>query len=458
MAVRSPSRRWSRRWSLLADATRTQVWPLPAAAVAVACVGGVVLPPWDTRLTNAIPPGIREVLFSGGPDAAREVLSAVAGSLITVTSLTFSLTVVTLQLASSQYSPRILRTFSRDRAVHATLALMLGTFVYALTVLRTVRSPGENQETVVPHLSITLALGLTLASVVVLVLFLAHLARQIRVESILRDVHETTLTTMRRVLGEQDSPGGHRPSAPSHTPSEATPLCARSSGFLTSVDAEAILAAALDTSAVVVLERLPGDSLVEGTPIARAWDLDGGRLDDDTRKRLAPRVARAVRTGFERTNAQDVAFGLRQVVDIAIKALSPGINDPTTAVYALGHASALLGVAVRRDLGPHVLRDSSGRARVVLRRPDLANLLDLTVTQTLQYAAGDPEVLARLATLLREVAWLTDGEQHHRVIQGQVNRMRSVVEHGSLDPVHRERLRDLLDGVEDARRGHWLTP
>jgi uncharacterized membrane protein len=169
------------------DAIRTQLWPLPTVAVVIAVVLGIVLPRLDGRVDSRLPSGSGQYLFGGDADAARTLLDAVAGSLITVTSLTFSLTVVTLQLASGQFSPRLLRTFTRDLFVQSTLALFLATFIYALTVLRSVRTASSGQALFVPRLSVTIGFVLAVASVLGLVLFLAHLAQQIRVETMLRN-------------------------------------------------------------------------------------------------------------------------------------------------------------------------------------------------------------------------------------------------------------------------------
>ncbi len=137
------------------------------------------------------------VLFGGDAGSASTVLDAVASSLITVTSLTFSLTVVTLQLASSQFSPRLLRTFTQDLFVQSTLALFLATFAYSLTVLRSVRSGDDGQEPFVPRISVTTSYVLAMVSVIALVLFLAHLARQIRVETMLHQVRRDASGTLR---------------------------------------------------------------------------------------------------------------------------------------------------------------------------------------------------------------------------------------------------------------------
>lgn len=383
------------------------------------------------------------------------MLSAVAGSLITVTSLTFSLTVVTLQLASSQFSPRLLRTFTRDRFVHITLALFLATFSYALTVLRTVRNDGTDQPGSVPQVSVTTAFVLALASVVALVLFLAHLAREIRVETMLDTVHGDARTTVRTQLAELDpqpAPASHTP-AP-QPPADAVRLSVRSSGFLVRIDEDDILAAAVAAGAVLMVDRSPGSFVVAGTPVGASW-AHSAPIDPERRAELADRVAAALHTGVERTQVQDVAFGLRQLTDVAVKALSPGINDPTTANYALGHTSALLCELTGRDLGPRLLRDEAGTVRVVLRRPGFAELLDLAVAQPRRYGAADPAVLARLAALLEELAWSARTPQQRDAVTGQLGRLR--VTAAEQDFAEQVDLRRLTDRVERALAGDW-TP
>ncbi|MBJ6612920.1 DUF2254 domain-containing protein, partial [Streptomyces sp. I3(2020)] len=182
------------------DTLRVQLWPLPTLGVTLAVVAGVGLPRLDGRIRHDMPPWLADYLFGGSADAARSVLGAIAGSLVTVTALTFSLTVVTLQLASSQFSPRLLRTFSADRYVQTTLALFLATFTYALTVLRTVRTGEDGRTGFVPQVSVSVAFLLTLASVFALVLFLSHLAREIRIETMMSSVHSAADRTLHRLL------------------------------------------------------------------------------------------------------------------------------------------------------------------------------------------------------------------------------------------------------------------
>ncbi|MFG3441576.1 DUF2254 domain-containing protein [Nonomuraea sp. NPDC047897] len=438
-----------RRRLFSADLWRTRLWPFPVLGLVVALLLGVALPLLDASVADDLPWTVSTLLFGGGPEAARTVLSVIAGSLVTVTTLSFSLTVVTLQLASTQYSPRLLRTFVQDGYLHVTLALLLFTFTYAVTVLRTVR----DEPAFVPALSVTLAFLFTLTSVIALVVFLAHLSRQIRVESLLLSVHTETKNTIRRCLSELADDG-----ADDVVPPEigTTAVCAGSSGFLVWVDERKLLRAAVDTGAVILLDRLPGETVVADTPIALAWPIDRGevpRLDEQAAAALSRAMADAARTGFERTPDQDIAFGFRQIVDVTLRALSPGVNDPTTAVHALGYVADLLCQAAHKDLGPRVLRDESGRVRVVLRRPDLRTLLDLVMTQPRRYGAGDPAVVERLFTLLREVAWVTRLPAHHRAVHDQVLRLRATVEDQDFDRTERARLDALAGSVEEVLGG-----
>ncbi len=443
------------RWSTVRDTARTQLWPLPTVAIVLALAVGVLLPLFDAAIDGSVSGLVSGLLFSGGADAARTVLSAIAGSLITVTSLTFSLTVVTLQLASSQFSPRLLRTFTRDRYVHVTLGLFLATFIYALTVLRTVRNSADQRDEFVPQVSVSVAFLLAVASVLGLVVFLAHLARQIRVETMLRTVHAEGSATARLLLDEH-APGtvAAWSSLPSPPP-DACSVTARSSGFLVRVDEDELLSVAVAAGAVVTLDRETGSFLVAGTPIAAVWAVDpAGTLDRDAADQLADRVRGCVTTGFERTAAQDVGFALRQLADVANKALSPGINDPTTAIHALGHSSALLRELAGRDLGDRVLCDDEGRARVVLHRPGFADLMDQVVGQPRRYGAADPSVLGRIAVLLREVAWCM-GPDRGAVVLDQLARLQGTVQAQDFDEHELRRLSELAAEVRLAVAGRW---
>lgn len=437
-----------------ADALRTELWPLPALAVGAAVALGVGLPRLDAHIDAGLPPALNGYLFGGDAAAARTVLDTIAGSLITVTALTFSLTVVTLQLASSQFSPRLLRTFARDIFVQATLALFLATFTYALTVLRTVRNSNGAESGFVPEMSVTVSFVLTVASVVGLVLFLAHLTQQIRVEGMLRNVHKEASRVIARLPPKiDDEQAAGEPLLPAAA-GAAGSVPTDTSGFLIRVDDEALLEAAVRFDAVVHLTRHPGSSVIAGTPLASWYSCPAAGGSRADHAQLVSCVQQAVRIGYERTSEQDPAFGLRQVTDVVVKALSPGINDPTTAIHALGHSAALLGELLSHEMGPRVRRDGNGRVRVVIAGHDFPDFLELAIDQPRRYGANDPAVTARIYELLREVALLA-GPTHHRPITEQLERLRSTVARQTFDETDSIHFAQLDTRVRQALTGRW---
>ena len=400
------------------SALASELWPIPLLAVGAGLGLGIGLPILDAAIEERLSPVLAQYLFGGGPDAARAVLQTISGSLITVTSLTFSLTVVTLQLASSQFSPRLLRTFTSDRFVQATLALFLATFTYALTVLRTVRSEDSGGAAFVPQLSVTFSYVLAVASVLALVMFLSHLTREIRVETMMQRVSAETSAVINRLFGDEDAarlPGTDQPTAGSIRIESAE------SGFLISADDRGLIAAATASGAVIRIDSEVGGSVVRRTPFATAWPLDHvRRFTTDERDELSDSVNNAIGTGIERTNTQDAGYGFRQLVDVASKALSPGLNDPTTAVHVLGHLSALLCLLTERHTGPRVISDEDGRARVLLSRPSMGDLLSLSLSQIRQYGAKDPVVASRILRLLLEVAWCDRAHAHTVALRSEL--------------------------------------
>lgn len=409
------------------DTLRTQLWPLPVAGIVLALAAGIVLPRLDACVDAALPSWSVALIFGGDAGAARTLLDAVSSSLITVTSLTFSLTVVTLQLASSQFSPRLLRTFTSDVFVQVTLAIFLATFTYSLTVLRAVHSGDDGESAFVPRMSVTVAFALGIMSVLGLVMFLAHLARQIRVETMLRDVHDDASATVRATTSSLDDA---RPAPELAAPGpDARIVFAPSSGFLTGIDEDGLLSATIEAGALLIIERHPGSSIIKGVPIGVAWSASG-RLGDDAVARLHDAVHSSINVGYERTAGQDVGYGLRQLTDVANKALSPGINDPTTAIHALGHISAILCELAGRDLGPVLLRDDEDRVRVILRRPAFAEVLDTAIAQPRRYGSSDPQVMGRLFLALEEISW------HSRdatPVREQLARLRATVARSDFD-------------------------
>ena len=326
----------------------------------------------------------------------------------------------------------------------------MGTFVYALTVLRTVRTEGSDDAAFVPRLSVTVAFALTVVSVMALVLFLGHLARSLRVETMLRDVSDEARRTFARELpeaGSEPAPGAVAlPSGPPQL------VRARRSGFVTDVDGPRIAEAAERTGATVLLAHRVGDSVVSGTPIAHAWAAQAGGATGDLDV-LGRALAAGVRLGFERTPDHDVAYSLRKTVDITVRALSPWSNDPTTAVHGLSHISALLGELLGCPLGATPFRDEAGELRFVLPQWSAEELLRLGIEEPIQFAGGQPAVLRRLAGLLRELAWLAPPRTLDAMLRTRLDQVAGLAEEST--SIDRAETTTWQEHLGEALAGRW---
>lgn len=420
------------------EALQARLWPIPVISVVVAVLIGLGMARLDVAVDPHLSDTVRAYVFDGDADTARSVLSAITGALVTATSLTFSLTVVAFQLASSQASPRLLRTFARDGKVHATLAVFLGTFAYALTVLRAVRdADAAGVEAFVPRVSITLAFLLALASVITLVLFLAHLAAQLRVETMLREVHDDTLEAMTVVREEIESESASGQVL--GLPDGAAVVRVPRSGFVAGVDRGRLLhLAGRDGLRVAELHRV-GAHVIEGLPLLRT--------DPAPDDRTAEALAGAYTIGYERTSGQDYLFGVRQMVDIGAKALSPGVNDPTTAVHAVGHLSAVLVELRDMPASPPSLTDADGTPRLAPARADFADALRDATTQIRRYGAGDLDTASQLFALLREVATGSDDPAVLGPVVAELELLVASVAAEDYLPPERQRFAELADSV-----------
>lgn len=408
---------------------RASLWFVPAVSVVAACAVGAAL----TRIDVAERSWLGQLVYPGGAGSARSILQTIAGSVITVTGVVFSLTVVTLQLASSQFSPRLLRTFIRDIRNQVVLATFLATFAYCLVTLRAVRAPAEGQEGFVPGLAITGAYVFAAASVIALVFFIDHIARSIRIDSLMRKVNDDTEAVIGR-FRDRPSEDDEQVAGP---PARTVAVRASRSGFVQALDEEQLCEAARRWRCDLWVASSIGEHVVAESPIA--WVLGPGGGEPD----LAAQVNGAIQVGFERTMQQDVAFGLRQLVDVAVKALSPAVNDPTTAVHAIGHLAHLL-VRIEGTGAGRSRRRIHAEPLVVVRERSFAELLELACGQIRRYGAGEPDVMVQLLRLLAAVAQVDVRARHVREIERQADLIVAAA-------AHRTDLPADLEAVHEAR-------
>lgn len=423
-------------------AANMSLWLWPSVAVAVAGALGALLgaQPWGAE-------PFAEPLFRGDVAAGRAVLTALVGGLVTALSVIFSLAITGLQTVHQQYSPRLLRNFIRDTPTKVTLCVFAGTVAYMLAVLRA--TPPSDSGEPLPRLAIFVGMLLFLACVGIVAYFAQHITNAIRVhramDRVVADTHQALDLAGHAAGGRERVVAGETLPEPLES---ARVVAAEDTGYVREIDLDRLAEAARSHGASIRLRPMMGDQLIAGTPLAWAWPRDGGRLDADG---VAGDVRRAVEIGPDRTQDTDVAYGLRQLVDVAVRAMSPSLNDPYTAVQAIDHMTVLLCRMAREGVPGGVVRDETGAVLVAAPSADLADQVRLAVDQPRRYGAQEPAVAVRLLKLLGDVGVLAPREARD-ALRSEVERVRAhaegqASETDDLDPV-RDEARAAMASIE----------
>jgi uncharacterized membrane protein len=377
---------------------RTTLWVVPAIEIAIAVALFVVTYELDRAAYHGdvdLPAWVNQ----GSADAARQILTAIAAAVITVVGLVFSVTIVALTLASTQFGPRILRNFIRDRGTQITLGTYVATFVYAVLTLGSVSSESRD---FVPHLSITLALVLVLVDLAVLVFFIHHVARSIQLPEVIASIAKDLASSI-----EAEAIAGNGPMVVESGPSETETrlrlddggvvIPAARSGYLQFVRYETLVEIAARSNAVIELLHRPGHFVVQGLPLARVWPAD-----------RAPQVARGLdrfhATGAHRTLTQDLSFAIDQLVEIAIRALSPAVNDTFTALTCVDWLGDALSKLTTRWNPRAAHRDRLGYIRVIAADVSYERLVERAFDKIRQAGRGNTAVMIRQLDALARIA------------------------------------------------------
>lgn len=350
----------------------------------------------DATLENV--PGWPPIILAGTVASARALLSTIAGATIAFAGVAFSVSLLLLQLASSQFSPRVLYSLFRDPFGKRVMGIVVGTFTYCLLVLRAVReSPTPGGHALIPYLSLVVAVALGILAILAIVAFIDHSAHSMEVGEITRRLTVEAREQIDRLF-PQHSDGAvaaphDDPEEDLEPPDDALRVVASGDGWVQQIDLAGILDSVPEGSTIRLATRV-GAFVVEGMPLCEIWPTP------DDAQAAAGRARGAIRLGGGRTMQQDAAFGIRKLVDIALRALSPGINDPTTAQEVIVHLGALLRGIFLRDLPPLVQVDD--RERRLLRPFELrhGDYLDLAFDQIRQAGAGQPAVMLTLLETL----------------------------------------------------------
>lgn len=390
---------------------RSSLWFVPSLIVMSAVALAIGLIELDTHLSPSTWKSW-PYLFGAGAAGSRGMLSAVASSMITVAGVAFSVTIVALSLTSSQYTSRVLRNFMGDRVNQAVLGFFVGIFAYCLVVLRTIR--GGDEGAFVPSLAVLGGVVLAFVGIGFLIFFIHHIATAIQAAHILAAVATETTTAIDRLfptgLGEEDTDRDVSLALAFSSGQLWHPIASRSTGYIQGIDEDSLLRFAREGRRVIRMECGVGEFIVQGTPLV---SVSGEVAPDDesVRKLNAGYVI-----GPQRTIRQDAAFGLRQIVDIAMKALSPGINDTTTAVMCVDRLTALMVRLVRRQI-ERPYRSEGGELRVIARGPTFAGLLAESFDQIRQNSGGNVAILDRLIWALGMLAREIQGSRRVALIE-----------------------------------------
>ncbi|CDS51621.1 hypothetical protein [Polaromonas sp. CG9_12] len=383
---------------------RASLWFVPSLIVLGSMLAAVLMTETEGRVgTELVKRWPR--LLGASADASRAILAAIATSMVTVAGVVFSITIVALSLTSTQYSPRVLRNFMRDRPTQVVLGVFMGIFAYCLIVLRTVR--GAEDGDFIPSLAVLAGMVYALAGVALLIYFIHHVAQSIQAASILERIAHDTAGAIEKLFPQDiGQPAAHHPALAPVLPRDWTAVRADQDGYVTGIDSDSVLQFALDHGRIVRLAVATGAFVVTGSPVVELSGTDAPAEDDAQRLRgwvsLAP----------QRAVEQDAAFGLQQLVDVALKALSPGINDPTTACMCIDRLGALLArLASRRIPDPH--RMAQGRLRVIAPAPDFAAIVKLALDPVVAHSRGDLQVLGRMLDAIGFVAKASADPQRH---------------------------------------------
>jgi len=381
---------------------RSSFWFVPAVMAGVAVASAFVSVTVDERMTEWLALNLGWT-FTGGAEGASAVLGIVAGSMITVAGVVFSMTLVVLSLASAQLGPRLLRSFMRDTSTQVVLGTFIATFLYCLLVLRTIRRAEE--VTFVPHLSVTVGVLLAVASVGVLIFFIHHVCVAIQANEIAARVAKELIERIDHLFPKHIGPGAQgiltEPPDAGFLEAfnqEARPVAAAGDGYLQFMDGEDLLALAVDEDLVLRLEQKPGDYVVAGCPVALVWP--GSRVTD----RLTSQIQSLFVLGHQRTSDQDIEFAVNQLVEIAVRALSPGLNDPFTAITCVDYLGAAFSRLATRDMPSPYRHDRQKQLRVIAPTTTFPAVMDAAFNQIRQYGRTSAAVTIRLLETIAVVA------------------------------------------------------
>ncbi|MES1946131.1 hypothetical protein C84B14_02256 [Salinisphaera sp. C84B14] len=390
-------------------------WFIPTVMSIAAAILSFVLTAIDSRIGDAWVAQIPWI-YSIQADGARGLLTTVAGSMIGVAGVTFSITIAALSYTTSTLGPRLLTNFMNDRGNQITLGTFVSTFVYCLLLLRVVQAGHESNAAFVPHLSLAFSVGMAVASLAVLIYFIHHITESLHVSNVVanvaRDLDAAIDGYEARVEADREKPAAN---LPADFDEQAVAVRANGDGYIQNLVFGSLVSTAASHDLVLRIERAPGDFVTAGQTLLWTWPAP--RVDDD----IAQTLVNAYAWGRQRTESQDVFFLVNELVEIAARALSPGINDPYTAMGCLDWLSGALHRVARHDICSRHGFDSDDKLRVWARGFDFEALASAIFDQLRAYFASDRNAAVHMLMRIGDAGEFLRGSDQRRLMQNQAD-------------------------------------
>lgn len=409
------------------------------------------------RMLDIKPSQIFGFLYISGPQEARSILSTIAGSVLGVAGVAFSITIVVLTLATSQFGPRLLRNFMKDRGNQVVFGTFISTFIYCLLVLRSVDEAGG--QLFVPNFSVTLGVVLALVSAGVLIYFIHHVSDSIQADKVIASVYSELLVHMQRLFPEElghefgeenkNDRGGLQPSE--DCGDHAHHIVSSQDGYLQAIDSDGLLKIAEKNDLLVCVDYRPGEYVVAGSMLAAV------KSPEKPDERLAGQIVDSFILGPQRTPEQDAEFTVNQLVEIAVRALSPGINDPFTAISCIDRLGSALCYLTGRAFPSPYRYDEKGELRVIVKTVTFGGITNAAFDQIRQYGRTSVAVTIRLLETLILIAALSRSQEQRYAVLRQAQMVVRGGQEALPEENDRQDVRDRYNSLLDMDSIAYLT-
>lgn len=401
------------------ETVRTSFWFIPSMMLVIALLMSFNLIGLD-RFLDFDSFEYYGIAYSVSPDGARTILSVIAGSVLSVAGVTFSITIVVLNLASSQFGPRLIRNFMKDQTTQAVLGVFVASFLYCLLVLRAVQTTGSEQ--FVPNLSIIFAILLAVLDSCVLVFFIHHVATAIQADKVISETSKELQYAIKHKFPDElqmNNNGRKREEVEKPEIDElyhyTHRIAAQKSGYVQVIDYHRLIQTAEDNDYQIRLQFRPGQFVATGSHLVIV--ISENIFDVS----LADGIANALVIGDQRTPEEDVEYSIHQLVEVAVRALSPGINDPYTAIACIDQLSAAMCCLATRRFPSAYRRDSQDVIRVITTPTSFTGMLNASFDQIRQYGQTTVSVVIRLLEALTTIAGQSRTVNQRKAIHRQAD-------------------------------------